>query len=120
MGPLLNWFHRVTPYYDYLQTRTKGGLQTVTNCLWYVYGALLQQGGIHLPMADSGRLIIGTWWLFVLVIVTTYSGNLVAFLTFPKIDNPITSLEELLQHKGSVTWGLISGSAVEVHLKVVY
>ena len=89
----------------------------MTNCLWYVYGALLQQGGIHLPMADSGRLIIGTWWLFVLVIVTTYSGNLVAFLTFPKIDSPISSLEELLHHSGSVTWGMISGSAVEAHLK---
>lgn len=44
MGPILNWFHRSTPYYDYFNTRTKGGLQTVGNCIWYMYGALLQQG----------------------------------------------------------------------------
>ncbi|KAL0269534.1 UNVERIFIED_CONTAM: hypothetical protein PYX00_007235 [Menopon gallinae] len=117
MGPILNWFHRMTPYYDYFNTRTKGGLQTVSNCIWYMYGALLQQGGTYLPMADSGRLIVGTWWLYVLVVVTTYSGNLVAFLTFPRIDDPINTIAELVSRKGSVTWGMIAGSPVDIRLK---
>ena len=41
--------------------------------LRYCYGALLQQGGTLLPEADSDRLIVGFWWLFVIVVVTTYS-----------------------------------------------
>lgn len=45
MGPLLNCFHRLTPFYDHFQSRGTGGLQSLTNCLWYMYGALLQQGG---------------------------------------------------------------------------
>lgn len=32
-------------------------------------------GGMYLPSSDSGRLIVGTWWLGVLVVVTTYCGE---------------------------------------------
>lgn len=62
---------------------------------------------MHLPYADSARLIVGAWWLVVLVVATTYCGNLVAFLTFPKIDIPITTIDELLAHKDTVTWSLV-------------
>lgn len=31
----------------------------------YIYGALLQQGGLYLPYADSGRIIIGEDFLLV-------------------------------------------------------
>lgn len=75
-------------------------------------------GGMHLPYADSARLIVGTWWLVVLVVATTYCGNLVAFLTFPKIDIPITTVDELLAHRGTVTWSTVKGSYFEQEIKV--
>lgn len=73
---------------------------------------------MHLPYADSARLIVGSWWLVVLVVATTYCGNLVAFLTFPKIDVPITTIDELLAHRDTVTWSLIRGSYLDFQLQV--
>lgn len=73
---------------------------------------------MHLPYADSARLIVGAWWLVVLVVATTYCGNLVAFLTFPKIDIPITTIDELLAHKDTVTWSLVRGSYLDKQLQV--
>lgn len=50
--------------------------------------------------------------------VTSYSGNLVAFMTFPKIENPVSSIDDVLQYRGVASWGFMSGSVIEDHLKV--
>uniref|UniRef100_A0A1B6DGV5 Ionotropic glutamate receptor C-terminal domain-containing protein n=1 Tax=Clastoptera arizonana TaxID=38151 RepID=A0A1B6DGV5_9HEMI len=115
---LLNVFHRLSPYYEYYKLQNNKGLNKMTNCLWYIYGALLQQGGGYLPTANSGRVIVGTWWLVVIIVVTTYCGNLVAFLTFPKMDYPITNIHDLLDRKNQLTWGITKSSTLNDLLKI--
>ena len=76
-------------------------------------------GGMYLPHSDSARLLVGVWWLVVMVLVATYSGSLVAFLTFPNTDTAILTVDDLIAHKNKLTWGFPNGSFLEEYLKNV-
>lgn len=116
LPPILCLVNRLSPFYEFHGRAKKLGLFKIDNCFWYIYGALLQQGGLYLPYADSGRIIIGSWWLIVIVLVTTYCGNLVAFLTFPKIESQIQTIQGLVE-QGSVKWGMRGGTYLEDYIK---
>ncbi|KAG1654615.1 Ionotropic receptor 93a [Nymphon striatum] len=112
MGPILFGIHRFSYYYKINdQTSKSKGLCSFGNCSWYIFGAMVNQGGIHLPAADSGRLAVAFWWIFQIITVTTYSGNLVAFLTFPKQENPFDNIANL--RSSNLKWASIKQSSLE-------
>ena len=43
----------------------------------------------------STRIIATMWWLFILVVTSSYTANLAAFLTVERMESPIESAEDL-------------------------
>ncbi|WAR27612.1 GRIK2-like protein [Mya arenaria] len=93
------------------------GLHTIHDAFWYMYGALLSQGGVNLPESNAGRTFVSCWWLFCIVIVATYCGNLIAFLAVSKEPLPFNTLEEMAKFKDEYKWGIQAGTNWEVVFK---
>ena len=51
------------------------------SCLWLPLASLLGQSTDWLPSSIASRLLLTSWWLFVLLTTAAYTANLAAFLT---------------------------------------
>ncbi|EDW96161.1 uncharacterized protein Dyak_GE25051 [Drosophila yakuba] len=78
---------------------------TINNSLWFTTGALLQQGSEIAPKALSTRTISAIWWFFTLIMVSSYTANLAAFLTIENPTSPINSVKDLADNKDDVQYG---------------
>ncbi|BFZ02739.1 hypothetical protein BsWGS_05778 [Bradybaena similaris] len=65
------------------------------SCFWAILGPILNQGSEFQPKSGSGKLVLGSWWVFTIVFVSTYTANMAAVLTVTIYDKPINSLAEL-------------------------
>lgn len=61
MGPILYLIHKYSPY-----STKASGLNSSWQCVWYVYGALLQQGTILLSRKPTLFLLYLHWWKLVI------------------------------------------------------
>ncbi|XP_044737690.1 glutamate receptor ionotropic, kainate 2 isoform X2 [Chrysoperla carnea] len=68
---------------------------SLPNSFWFTIGTLMQQGSDLNPKATSTRLVGGIWWFFTLIIISSYTANLAAFLTVERMITPIEHAEDL-------------------------
>ena len=66
----------------------------------------------------SGRVVVASWWLFVVLVVSCYTANLAAFLTVTSIGTTINTLEELMA-QSQVQVGMVKNGGVHQMLKVM-
>lgn len=84
---------------------------SVTNSFWFTMAAVMQQGSDLAPRSLSTRLVAAIWYFFTLIMISSYTANLAAFLTVEKVVYPIERAEELYRHPQHIKYGCVeSGS----------
>ncbi|TRY72258.1 hypothetical protein TCAL_00217 [Tigriopus californicus] len=85
---------------------------TLPNSFWFAIGTLMQQGSDLNPKAASTRIVGGIWWFFTLIIISSYTANLAAFLTVERMATPIESAEDLADQSDIKYGTLVGGSTM--------
>lgn len=85
---------------------------SLANSFWFTIGTLMQQGSDLNPKATSTRIVGGIWWFFTLIIISSYTANLAAFLTVERMITPIENAEDLAGQTDISYGTLDSGSTM--------
>ncbi|XP_076630847.1 glutamate receptor ionotropic, kainate 2 isoform X2 [Colletes latitarsis] len=88
----------------------------LNNSMWLTVGSIMQQGSDILPKAPSIRMVAGMWWFFTLIMVSSYTANLAAFLTVDKMDNPIKGVEDLAKQT-KIKYGAVLGGSTSAFFR---
>ncbi|XP_018339843.1 PREDICTED: glutamate receptor ionotropic, kainate 2-like isoform X1 [Trachymyrmex septentrionalis] len=86
------------------------------NSSWLTIGSLMQQGSDILPKAPSLRMLASMWWFFTLIMISSYTANLAAFLTVDKMDAPIKGVEDLAKQT-KIQYGAQEGGSTSTFFK---
>nr|XP_053653425.1 glutamate receptor ionotropic, kainate 2-like [Cherax quadricarinatus] len=92
---------------------------TLSNSFWFTIGTLMQQGSDLNPKAASTRIVGGIWWFFTLIIISSYTANLAAFLTVERMITPIESAEDLAE-QSEIEYGTLEGGSTMAFFRVVW
>ncbi|KAL0624134.1 Glutamate receptor ionotropic, kainate 2, partial [Plecturocebus cupreus] len=90
---------------------------TLLNSFWFGVGALMQQGSELMPKALSTRIVGGIWWFFTLIIISSYTANLAAFLTVERMESPIDSADDLAKQT-KIEYGAVEDGATMTFFKI--
>lgn len=67
--------------------------------------------------ATSTRIVGGIWWFFTLIIISSYTANLAAFLTVERMITPIENAEDLASQT-DITYGTLDSGSTMTFFRV--
>lgn len=82
---------------------------TLNECVWFALTSFTPQGGGETPKAVSARILVAAYWLFVTLMLATFTANLAAFLTVERMQAPVQSLEQL-GRQSRINYTVVEGS----------
>lgn len=113
------------------------------NCLWLSVGSIMQQGCDILPKYENtlfityyqkktirfkslilfraipSRLATSVWWFFALIVISSYTANLAAFLTMERMEDSIESAEDLAK-QNTIKYGTLKGGSTMTFFRVTF
>lgn len=75
-------------------------------------------GSELMPKALSTRIVGGIWWFFTLIIISSYTANLAAFLTVERMESPIDSADDLAKQT-KIPYGVVEDGSTMTFFKVL-
>lgn len=72
---------------------------------------------MHFQQATSTRIVGGIWWFFTLIIISSYTANLAAFLTVERMITPIENAADLADQT-EITYGTLEGGSTMTFFRV--
>ena len=82
---------------------------TLKESVWFTLTSLTPQGGGEAPKSMSGRILVAAYWLFAVLMLTSFDSNLSAHLTVERMQKTIQSLEELAQ-QSKINYTVVANS----------
>lgn len=83
---------------------------------WFALTSFTPQGGGEAPKALSGRTLVAAYWLFVVLMLATFTANLAAFLTVERMQTPVQSLEQLAR-QSRINYTVVAESDAHQYFK---
>uniref|UniRef100_A0A5S6QD46 Glutamate receptor n=1 Tax=Trichuris muris TaxID=70415 RepID=A0A5S6QD46_TRIMR len=83
------------------------------NSFWFTIGSLMQQGCDIAPRAIGTRMVASVWWFFTLILISSYTANLAAFLTVERMEFTINGAEDLVKQTKIKYGSLNRGSTMQ-------
>lgn len=89
---------------------------TLLHSFWYITGALTLQGAGPHPKALSGRLVSAIWWLFAVLLLACYFGNLTSLLNSNGKHVSIKGFEDLA-NQDMIDYGTLKAGSTMLFFK---
>ncbi|XP_036139677.1 ionotropic receptor 25a isoform X3 [Monomorium pharaonis] len=89
---------------------------TLKESFWFALTSFTPQGGGEAPKALSSRTLVAAYWLFVVLMLATFTANLAAFLTVERMQSPVQSLEQLAR-QSRINYTVLANSSAHQYFK---
>ncbi|XP_058794707.1 ionotropic receptor 25a isoform X2 [Phymastichus coffea] len=89
---------------------------TLKESFWFALTSFTPQGGGEAPKALSSRTLVAAYWLFVVLMLATFTANLAAFLTVERMQSPVQSLEQLAR-QSRINYTVLENSTIHQYFK---